>query len=456
MKTENKISYCSPHLLAKLPKNTSVLVAFSGGADSSALLNLLVNDSHKNGFIVHAAHFNHGIRGKEADCDAEFCKAVAESHNIPFHLGYADIPALAKANGNSVEAEARAQRYAFFEKVMRENNIPILVTAHHAEDNVESILINIIRGCGISGLKGILPHRTFAENFHLVRPILESQKQDILEYCKANNIEFVFDSTNEDKNYLRNAIRSDVTPKLEELQPNLSDMFLRLSKSASESDDYINSLALAFIDKECCDGSVSVAELINLHDALKSRVISLLFERECDTSLERVHIESVIELCKKATPHSSISLPNKAVAKIEEGRLIFTNENDFPQFEDFEIPFREGKTELPNGISINIEKNPTENIAPNSVFIDVKCGTLNDKAHFRSKKDGDVIFSGNMNKKVKKLLNEKKISLKQRKRLPFFVIEDEILWIPTVAVCDRIKRDKIKGGEDFFRITITL
>jgi tRNA(Ile)-lysidine synthase len=233
-------------------------------------------------------------------------------------------------------------------------------------------------------------------------------------------------------------------------------MFLRLSKSVAEADDYINNLALAFIDRECCDGSVAIDELITLHDALISRVLSLICERECCASPERVHIESIIELCKKAVPHSSISLPNKAMAKIEEGRLIFINEDELAPFEDFEIPFQEGKVELSNGILINVEKNPTEKMSPNSIFVDVKCDCLNDKARFRSKKDGDVIFAGNMNKKVKKLLNEKKIPLAQRKKLPILVLEDEILWIPTVAVCDRIKRDKIKDGEDFFRITITL
>ena len=183
MKSNNTISYQSPCDLALLPKKSPVLVAFSGGADSSALLHLLVNDAKINGFTVHAAHFHHGIRADEADRDAQFCQSVAQKYDIPFYLAKADVPALAKEHGNSVENEAREQRYAFFEQIMRENDIPVLVTAHHAEDNAESIMLHILRGSGITGLRGIQKCRPFANNLKLVRPLLECKKQDILDYC---------------------------------------------------------------------------------------------------------------------------------------------------------------------------------------------------------------------------------------------------------------------------------
>ena len=144
MKTKNKILYVSPYILANLPKETPVLLAFSGGADSSALLSLLAEDSIKNGFSLSVAHFNHQIRGEEAERDARFCEGEAEKYNLPFYLGSADVPALAKDHKNSLENEAREQRYAFFEKVMRENGIQILVTAHHAEDNTETVLLHKI------------------------------------------------------------------------------------------------------------------------------------------------------------------------------------------------------------------------------------------------------------------------------------------------------------------------
>ena len=109
---------------------------------------------------------------------------------------------------------------------------------------------------------------------------------------------------------------------------------------------------------------------------------------------------------------------------------------------------------MPSGIIINIERNPITNPSQNDVFIDVKCDIINDDAHFRSKREKDVIFAGKMNKKVKKLISEKKIPLNMRKKLPLLVCKNEIMWIPTVALCDRLKKGKIANNESFFRITI--
>ncbi len=453
MKTENKISYLSPQALAGLSKNAPVLVAFSGGADSSALLHLLAEEGKKNGFAVHAAHFHHGIRGEEADRDAEFCKKIAKKYGVPFYLKKADIPSLAKKNGNGIEAEAREQRYTFFEKIMRENDIPILVTAHHAEDQVESILLHILRGSGVSGLRGIQPCRSFSENLYLVRPILKAERQDVLSYCDENGVEFVTDSTNSDTSYKRNAIRHEILPKLRELQPNLCGAFARLAESASEADEYIYVNALEFVEIECLDG-IPLDKFNQLFAAVQARVLSILFEEETGATLERVHIESVIALAERAEPHSSLSLPARSCAQIENGKIIFVHEGNNEETDGFNVPFREGKTLACAGVIINIEKNPAEDAPVGSLYLDVKCDLIRSDAHFRSRAEGDVITAGKMNKKVKKLINEKKIPLKRRKKLPILVSDNKILWIPSVAVCDRIKTDKINSGEDFFRITV--
>ena len=452
MKIENKISYVSPHILAHLPKDTPVLVAFSGGADSSALLHILTEDAKFHGYVLHAAHFNHQIRGDEAERDAKFCRSVCEKLNIPFHLGSADIPLLARDSGNSIEAEARERRYNFFAKIMRENGIRILVTAHHAEDQIESVMLHILRGSSVSGLCGISPCRIFADDLLLVRPLLNTEKEDILSYCEKNNVEFVTDSTNSDISYARNFIRAELSPKMRELQPNLTKIFQRLSENATEADDFIESSAKAFISK--CENGIPLSKLNELHPALKSRVIALTFdEYSGGASLEHTHIKSIIELVSKAQPHSSISLPNKVAAKIENGRLVFSEDNK--EYTDgFILSFTTGILPLPNGVTITVEINPTNNPLNSDVFLDVNCDMLNHSAHFRSKNDGDTIFTGKMNKKVKKLLNEKKVPLNLRKKLPLLICENEILWIPTVAVCDSIKRDKIKDGKDFYRITV--
>lgn len=454
MKTEKQISYTSPYILANLPKNTPVLLAFSGGADSSALLHLLKEDAQDNHFKFHAAHFNHQIRGEEAERDAKFCEKVCQSLDIPFHLGKADVPTLAKANGNSIESEARAQRYAFFERVMRENEIKILVTAHHAEDQVETIMLHILRGSGVNGICGIQKCRPFANDLYLTRPLLKAQKRDILALCEQNKIDFVIDSTNDDTQYMRNAIRHEIIPKLYELQPNLYEVFDRLSTNARDADTFINASASEFIQNECCE-NIPLASFNELFDAQKSKVLSLLFEERYGASLENVHINAIIELCQKAVPHSSISLPQKTCAKIENNILVFENEAKTTNDVTFTpVPFSEGITDTGCGVIIKIEKNPIQKSNNNLLSLDVKCELLDEGAHFRARNEGDVIFVGKMNKKAKKLISEKKIPLGMRKILPILVSKNEILWIPSVAVCDRVKTDKIKSGESFFRITV--
>ena len=454
MKSKMNIFYTSPHILASLSKSSPVLLAYSGGADSSALLHLLNDDAKANGFKLYAAHFNHGIRGEEANRDAEFCKNTCDNLGIPFYLGSADIPSLAKATGNSIEAEAREQRYAFFEAIMRENDIPILVTAHHAEDQVESILLHILRGSGISGLCGIADCRSFGNEFFLIRPILKTEKQNILNYCKNNNIEFVTDSTNLDTDYARNFIRSELTPKMRAIQPNLTKVFERLSENASDTNDFIDSTAKSIMENEFENGIV-LSKFNELHKAIKVRVIILAFaEHSSGLSLESTHIQSIIALCQKGEPHSSISLPNTLAAKIENGCLVFAADKDETESQAFDVPFTVGKTALPNGAIINIEKNPLQNPSESDVFLNIKCDMIKNNTHFRSKLEGDTIFQGKMNKKVKKLISEKKIPLDMRKKLPLLVCENEILWIPTVAVCDTVKKDKIDNGMDFYRITI--
>ena len=294
---------------------------------------------------------------------------------------------------------------------MRENKIRILVTAHHSEDQIETILLHVLRGSGIKGACGMSECRAFANDFYLVRPLLNAMKQDILSYCNENCINFVTDSTNDDTQYARNHIRHEIVPKLYELQANLCGSFERFSKSASEADDFINACALEFIAKNCENG-VPVDKFNENHIALRKHTLFILFKEFCSATLECVHIDALIELCEKAEPHSSISLPSRVKAQIENGMLVFLNDESKALPHPLEkIPFCDGIIDTHNGIIINIERNPTKKVEKSPLSLDIKCAFIENDAHFRSRQEGDTIFSGNLNKKVKKLLSEKKIPL---------------------------------------------
>lgn len=455
-----KAAFVSPFILAGLPKDSPVLVAFSGGADSSALLHMLAADSKEHSYPLFAAHLNHKIRGADALRDLEFCRTRAAEYKIPFFEGESDIPALSKQHGTSIEEEAREQRYAFLEGIMNEHSIPILVTAHHADDATESVLLHLIRGSGISGLCGISPSRPFGEGAFLVRPLLDLEKEDILEYCKANGITYVTDCTNEDTAYLRNAIRARITPELRRLQPELSKIIKRTSANLRSADDFLTACAREYIEEECKGKNIPLSSFNSLHPAQKARVLSLVFAESSSKMLEHTHIDALISLCEKATPHSSLSLPDKISAQIEENAIGFLPDKEKEQAQDFEIPFCEGTTSLFDGsLVISVEKCSksacnNKKINKNELILGVKSDNISDTLFFRNRRQGDSIRACGMSKSVKKLLCDKKIPLERRNKLPILCSGREILWIPLVCECDTLKADKIDAEDSLFRITV--
>ena len=456
MSEKSSILYVSPHALASLDCNESALVAFSGGADSVALLHVMSEDAKKRGYTLYVAHFNHKIRGEDAERDAEFCRAKAEKYGLPFFLGEADVPALAKQNGNSLEMEAREQRYSFFEKIMREHNIPLLVTAHHADDNIETVLLHILRGSGTAGLCGITPHRDFATDLHLCRPMLRATKREILDFCSDNGLSYVTDATNDDTTYERNAIRKDVVPTLRSLRPNLADVFTRLGENAAETEDFMTETARRFIERECQPSCIPITSLNCVHTALRAKVLSMVFEETSGTSLEHVHIRALIMLAERGIPHSSVSLPEQMRAVIENDALCFVPDQKEKTEINYTQELREGELSPCEGVKIKIERYSAQKKERNPNSLLIAPSVFFSGAYFRPKRDGDSVCVRNINKKVKKLFNEKKVPLNVREKLPILVRDDEILWIPGIAVCDRLREDIINGETDLFRITVII
>ena len=147
--------FTPPHLISGRPESASILVGFSGGADSSALLRMLYEYSRESGAQIYAAHINHGIRGEEADRDEQFCRETCDTLGIKLFVLRADLPAISRERGESLETAARNVRYEYFDSIMTEHGIELLATAHNANDNLETMLFNLCRGTSLSGMCGI-------------------------------------------------------------------------------------------------------------------------------------------------------------------------------------------------------------------------------------------------------------------------------------------------------------
>ena len=193
------------------------IVALSGGADSVSLLFVLKHLEHELGIDVEAAHCNFHLRGAESVRDEEFCKQLCERLSVPLHLIHFDTQAYADLHSVSIEMAARDLRYGYFENLRRDIKAQDICVAHHRDDSVETVLLNLVRGTGLRGLRGIKPR-----NGNIIRPLLSLSREDIVQYLGALGESYVTDSTNLHNNVKRNKIRLDVMPLLRELNPSVS------------------------------------------------------------------------------------------------------------------------------------------------------------------------------------------------------------------------------------------
>ncbi len=437
--------FVSPHVLSGTDTGTPVLVAFSGGADSSALLHILCQYARISGTRIYAAHVNHMLRGVEADRDEEFCRERAKQLGVELFVCRRDVRAYAKQSAKSIETAARDVRYEFFDSVMREYSIPILATAHNANDNLETMIFNMVRGCGLDGMCGI-PETRMAQAGTIVRPILRMSKREILDYCKENGLDFVTDSTNTDTDYTRNKIRAQIIPALCEINENAVENASRLSSTIRKDALCLSNMADGLLSES--ERSIKISALLSSPTALSSRAIMALYKNASGgKSLEYTHIEAIRELCKVGEAHATVQLPAYIDARIEQDSLVFINRSDTPAPpEDFSVRLFEGKNEISQinaEIVIGNSQN-TKNIYKNSTLLYLASAKICGDVIARNRRAGDKIAVNGINKSIKKLLCDKKIPLDVRYRLPVICDDNGVIAVPFVAVSDRVRK---KGEE---------
>ena len=215
-----------------------VLIAVSGGPDSMCLLDILNKLKAKLGIEIAVAHVNHGIR-EEAKEETEYIKEYCSKYNIKIYIKYADVLSLAKEDKIGLEEEGRKVRYNFFNEVVEETGFNKIAIAHNMNDKAETVLMNIIRGAGSLGLKGIEPKR---ENKY-IRPLIETERCDIEKYCEGNKLEPKLDQSNNDNAYTRNKIRNVLIPFIkEEFNPNVIKGINKLSEIVTEEQNYLEKI----------------------------------------------------------------------------------------------------------------------------------------------------------------------------------------------------------------------
>ena len=448
-----------------LPEVLPCLVAFSGGADSRLLLELTVRallerDGEEGRRKVIAAHLHHGIRGEEADRDLAFCQRVCHDLGVELICQRVDVPALAAASGESLETAARRARYSFFEEILATRRIPVLMTAHHADDNLETVLERLLRGSGTRGMGGIPPLRLMgAAGTHMAvvyRPLLEWTRRDILAVCRELGLDYVTDSTNLETDCLRNRIRHTVIPALEDIAgidaPQRAA--LRMSRNLREDDDFLTGMAerRVYAESNTHESRMELTELRELHPATTKRILALLYRDallrhgmgEAQDSLAAVHLEALLELIAKGVPESSLSLPRGMEARIRGNWLSIRPVEPPSELPAEPVILGEGRTVWGDGVTVTVEVSPVplsplkgEKVFASAVFPPSRPLPL----LARKRQAGDSIRSHGMTKKLKKLLNEKEIPPHLRDRVPLICLpngspDGEPLWFPAAVFRD--------------------
>ncbi len=411
-----------------------IIIGFSGGADSSALLHYFSGRAQK----ILCVHINHMIRGDEADRDEAFCRRICEGYGVEFVSYKLDIPALAKASGRGIEETARDERYRVFNSECEARGFDAIMVAHNADDNVESVIFNLVRGSGANGIAGIK-----AVNGKIIRPLILATKGEILEYCKKNQIEFVTDSTNADTDYTRNYIRHEIVPALQRLNPSLASSVARLGSTLRLDEELIEGLARDFISENCPNGYIYPEKFSECHNSVKARVLKLL---ACE-NLDYKSVNACIEFIPKSKCGELINLCKGVSLKRESGYLAFIRTAELNSVV-FEKELSQGINYI-DGTQIAISYG--SDIVPdnNECYFTIGLSRASVKGALvaRSRRDGDVIVHGKMTKKVKKLMCERKIPSHLRDKIPIICDDNGIIAIPEVAI-----RDGAKGNDIILRL----
>jgi tRNA(Ile)-lysidine synthase len=422
-----------------------VIVAFSGGADSCALLLSLTLLSEPYGLKIVVAHFNHGLRYEESDGDEMFCRDLAQTLSLPFVTEKMRHPSIPK--GVSPEDYFRQERYRFLDKIAADHEANKIALGHHLHDQAETVLLNILRGSGLDGLKGFLPMR---ENKY-IRPLMEVSRQDIQDFLCKNGVEYREDSSNHSKVYLRNRIRNELIPCLKEkYNPQIEQNLVRMAEIIRRDDEFINGyireiLTLPHIQNRQNGVSFSAEYFKTLHASLAYRLIKSLLESlaPAGKGFSSSHVQSLVDLVTRRSSGKRISLPYHLQVRKEYDRIVieFDRIEEIPDYEYFiSIP---GAIDLKERHIILSTKQGTEDEIDfnsiNRIYFDRD--KIKEPLMIRNRRNGDWYEPLGMrgSQKIKKLFIDRKIPRQERNRMALIADQESVIWIENMHISERVK-----------------
>ncbi len=424
---------------ALLKDNDKILLALSGGADSIALTLAL----QELGYNLETAHCNFHLRDAESDRDEQFVRAFCSRLEIPLHLTHFDTTTYAREKGISIEMAARELRYGFFRELMEKEGFTKTAVAHHADDSIETMLINLMRGTGIKGLKGIPP-----KNGHIVRPLLCVYREEILQFLKERSQDYVTDSTNLTTDYLRNKVRLQLIPLMQAINPSAKETMMTTIHNLREEAKVYDS-CIKRMEEECSFVDNEGTLRISKEGLWRSpSPLSLLHETLDGCGFNRIQLTQII------------SSMDKTGRRFFSGQFQLTVDRDYLAVSgiDDTLPFEtcisidqpQGLIDLPNGMAISYRiLSPAQlDMQKDSrhAYFDIrKTGT--DLA-IRTIRQGDRLIPFGMrgSKLVSDLLTDLKVSLQEKSRQLVMTCGERIAWVIGRRTSNEFRIDDSTAG----------
>jgi tRNA(Ile)-lysidine synthase len=425
-----------------LRKDSTVVVGVSGGPDSLALLHFLYTQQKVWRLRLIVVHVDHMFRGKESEQEMLFVKEICSKYRIPFEGKQINVSSYQEKVGVGSQLAARDCRYAFFQEVMQKYDADFLALGHHGDDQIETVLMRLVRGSTLEGIAGIRSKRPF-ETGYLIRPFLAVTKEEIQVYCATHQLTPCEDPSNEKETYTRNRFRKRILPYLKEENPAVHERFMHFSQSLREDDEYLQAITMekmaAVIKKRERDEiTISILPFESLPIPLQRRGIQLilnyLYENKL-TDVSSIHINQVLALLQSNNPSGKLNFPKGLTVQRSYGECTLTFRHKKADAYQVPLPL-EGNIHIGNDSYVLSSLHTTiPSVANNnnSFICDLKYISL--PLTVRSRKNGDKMTIKGMkgSKKIKDIFIDCKIPKEVRDEWPVVVdAKGTIIWLPGV------------------------
>ncbi len=429
-----------------IPDEAILLLGVSGGVDSVVMLDIMASLAQRHGYQIAVAHCNHGMRGEESDADEVFVRTLASNYRAQFRAIKFDAAAHARKIHTSIENAARALRYQFFERTAKSIGARFVLSAHTADDTAETLLLNLLRGSGLTGLAGIPPRRDLVKKIHLVRPLLQLSKQQLIDYAHQRPLEWREDKSNSSNLFMRNKIRHDLLPKLrEEYNPAISEILVRTTKILQGAElvvnEHVEHLVAVMTTQSTGEIRLGISFFDTLSEFLQGEIIQNIIRKLGDLPVSMATIDRIIALTKKKV-QAECRVNGRITAIRDRSDIVFTNFETPDTYAQVAI----GETYDAGLLMIRLTECQKKDIVySNDGLIEYfDASLLPRQLVLRNWKPGDIIrplgLGGSMS--ISDFLTNAKISVVERRKILVLCAGNEIVWVCGKRISENFKINK--------------